>query len=345
MTRLTNMTSEVGKDKIPSHFSSDFHWSDEELVFEDKPDVFANINGDDENKGNTTQNNNHQPSPQQSPRRQPEQLILRRSFRKKKLPPVPKQDAASSPPPGSPPMFERAGISSPGERTPSVANSPNGVGAYGQLFLEYALMAEYNQLQKQRLPGVYVIPSAASPLHWFGVLFIRQGLYQEGVFKFDVHIPDNYPDGDCPRLVFHPPVFHPIVDFETGELDVQRAFKQWRRNVNHIWQVLLYARRIFYKIDTKAPLNPEAAVLYEEDNVLFKAKVADTIATCKSQLYDSPHSDDPHAIRFSKWEEEKHSKALKTIVTPKVDEPEYSFVKGSIVCPIMHLILSNCQCL
>ena len=36
----------------------------------------------------------------------------------------------------------------------------------------------------------------------------------------------------------------------------------FRRNVNHIWQVLLYARRVFYKIDTKAPLNPEAAVLY-----------------------------------------------------------------------------------
>lgn len=30
------------------------------------------------------------------------------------------------------------------------------------------------------------------------MLFIRQGLYQDGVFKFDVHIPENYPDGDCP---------------------------------------------------------------------------------------------------------------------------------------------------
>lgn len=36
------------------------------------------------------------------------------------------------------------------------------------------------------------------PLDWFGVLFIRQGIYQEGVFKFDLNIPENYPDGDCP---------------------------------------------------------------------------------------------------------------------------------------------------
>lgn len=34
-----------------------------------------------------------------------------------------------------------------------------------------------------------------------------------------------------------------------------------RRNHNHIWQVLMYARRVFYKIDTTSPLNPEAAVL------------------------------------------------------------------------------------
>jgi hypothetical protein len=31
--------------------------------------------------------------------------------------------------------------------------------------------------------------------------------------------------------------------------------------VNHIWQILLYARRCFYKIDTKDPLNVEAAQL------------------------------------------------------------------------------------
>ena len=97
--------------------------------------------GEDESKGNTTQNNNHQQQHQSPRRQQPEQLIVRRSFRKKKLPPTPKEDSTSSPPPGSPPaMFERAGIS--GDRPPSVGNSPNGMGAYGQLFLEYALMAE-----------------------------------------------------------------------------------------------------------------------------------------------------------------------------------------------------------
>ena len=56
--------------------------------------------------------------------------------------------------------------------------------SYGSYFLEYSLMAEYNLLLKQKLPGIYCIPSANSSLLWFGVLFIRQGPYQEGVFRF-----------------------------------------------------------------------------------------------------------------------------------------------------------------
>ena len=33
---------------------------------------------------------------------------------------------------------------------------------------------------------------------WNGVIFVRQGLYQEAVFRFNLNIPENYPNGDCP---------------------------------------------------------------------------------------------------------------------------------------------------
>ena len=96
---------------------------------------------------------------------------------------------------------------------------------------------------------------------WFGIIFIRQGIYQEAVFRFKIQIPENYPDGDCPRLFFDHPVYHPIVDPDSNELDVKRGFHKWRRNVNHIWQILLYTRRCFYKFDTKDALNCDAAHL------------------------------------------------------------------------------------
>ncbi len=63
------------------------------------------------------------------------------------------------------------------------------------------------------------------------------------------------------RLFFDHPVFHPMVDPRSHELDLLRGFHKWKRNVNHIWQILLYARRIFYKIDARASVNREAAQL------------------------------------------------------------------------------------
>ncbi|XP_023349969.1 AKT-interacting protein isoform X1 [Sarcophilus harrisii] len=244
-------------------------------------------------------------------------------------------------------------ITKPTSPAPS-AQSTNGTHAsYGPFYLEYSLLAEFTLVVKQKLPGVYVQPSYRSALMWFGVIFIRHGLYQDGVFKFTVYIPDNYPDGDCPRLVFDIPVFHPLVDPISGELDVKRAFAKWRlvfsfllieycmkepwrlksshfsfrRNHNHIWQVLMYARRIFYKIDTTTPLNPEAAVLYEKDIQLFKSKVVDSVQLCTTHLFDQPKIEDPYAISFSPWNPSVHDDAREKMLTQK-KKPEEQHSKN-----------------
>lgn len=119
------------------------------------------------------------------------------------------------------------------------------------------------------------------------------------------------------RLVFDIPVFHPLVDPTSGELDVKRAFAKWRRNHNHIWQVLMYARRVFYKIDTASPLNPEAAVLYEKDVQLFKSKVVDSVKVCAARLFDQPKIEDPYAISFSPWNPSVHDEAREKMLTQK----------------------------
>ncbi|XP_067905558.1 AKT-interacting protein isoform X3 [Heterodontus francisci] len=169
--------------------------------------------------------------------------------------------------------------------------STNGTHAsYGPFYLEYSLLAEFTLVVNQKLPGVYVQPSYGSALMWFGVIFIRHGLYLDGVFKFTIYIPDNYPDGDCPRLMFDMPVFHPLVDPTTGELDVKRAFTKWRRNHNHIWQVLMYARRVFYKIDTVNPLNPEAAVLFSPWNPAVHEEAREKMLTQKRKPDDQSKS-------------------------------------------------------
>ncbi|MED6245777.1 hypothetical protein ATANTOWER_007940 [Ataeniobius toweri] len=227
---------------------------------------------------------------------------VRTHLGKKVLPPIPKNAT---------PITKPASMG-------SAAHSANGTHAsYGPFYLEYALLAEFTLVIKQKLPGIYVQPSYKSALMWFGVIFIRHGLYQDGVFKFTVYIPDNYPDGESPKLVFDIPVFHPLVDPVSGELDVRRAFTKWRRNHNHIWQVLMYARTVFYKINTTEPLNPEAAVLYEKDVQLFKSKVVESVKLCNSHLFDQPKIDDPYAISFSPWNPAVHEEAKERMFTFK----------------------------
>jgi len=178
--------------------------------------------------------------------------------------------------------------------------------SYGSYFLEYSLMAEFNLLLKQKLPGIYCIPSAKSSLVWFGVLFIRQGPYQEGVFRFQVEIPENYPDGDVPKVVFDNPVFHPSVDPNTNSLNVKQGFHKWKRNVNHIWQLLLYTRRVFYKIDLANPLNMEAASLYERDIEQFQIRARSCVTDWKEQLYLVKDHPDPHYLTFTSFQEQIH---------------------------------------
>lgn len=248
-------------------------------------------------------------------RRQGErQNATRQTAAKKKLPTIPGPD-----------LDEYMNRSVAKQKSAATASAV--LNAYGPYFLEYTLLAEYNLLQKQMIPGVYVLPAAKSPLIWYGVLFIHHGIYEEGIFKFVMSIPQNYPDGDCPLVKFVPPVYHPLVNIETGELDIKQAFPLWRRTVNHLWQVLLFARRLFYRIESSNPINEEAAMLYNNDISAFREKVKENISLCHEQLCN-PIDDDPHSIRFTEWQPEKHENIKNSILCSK-EKPEIQPTKNA----------------
>ena len=114
---------------------------------------------------------------------------------------------------------------------------------------------------------------------WYGLLCVRGGVYQGAMFKFTILIPANYPDGGCPvsqegltlssrqiplliqEFDFQAGVYHPLVDLETGELETKKEFQRWRRDLNHVYHLLTFARKIFYNIDTNHAANKEAAEL------------------------------------------------------------------------------------
>merc|ERR1719189_2048388 len=63
-----------------------------------------------------------------------------------------------------------------------------------ELLQQFSVLLEYERLQDLMPPGMYVMPSLDSVLTWHGTIFVRQGLYRGGVFKFHLKLPDDYPE-------------------------------------------------------------------------------------------------------------------------------------------------------
>lgn len=202
---------------------------------------------------------------------------------------------------------------------PAVANRINH-NMYKQYQQEYSLISEYNMLQKQDLSGVYVIPSAHSSLLWYGVIFVRQGIYHGGVFRFKILIPEEFPDGGCPKVVFESNIFHPMIHEDTGEFDLRNGFQDWRKNVNRIWQVLHFIRRAFYKFETKTPVNEFANELYMSNIQEFQNRVQLCVKESQERIYDLPPTDDPHYISFEPYSEEIHGPVKDFIFNRKDEE-------------------------
>ena len=85
-----------------------------------------------------------------------------------------------------------------------------------------------------------------------------------------------------------------------------QGFHKWKRNVNHIWQVLLYARRLFYKIEVTNPMNVEAATLWEKDQEGFKERAKSCVMDWKETLYQVTDHPDPHYLVFSSYQDQLH---------------------------------------
>ena len=83
-------------------------------------------------------------------------------------------------------------------------------------------------LQKFCPSGVYILPQFDDikgkytfllNLVWHGVVFVREGPFRDGIFKFEMIIPSTYP-AKPPQVNFTTKVYHPLIDFSNGKLDL-----------------------------------------------------------------------------------------------------------------------------
>ncbi|VVC97376.1 unnamed protein product [Leptidea sinapis] len=182
---------------------------------------------------------------------------------------------------------------------------------------EYIIMAEYRMLQTENLQGIYTIPSYENSLLWYGVIFVRSGLYAGGVFRFTLQLPDNFPDDKVPVLTFTSQLYHPAVDVNTGILRLSEVFSHWDRKQNHIWQILKYLHWIFYNMNLKVPANSEVFNLFKTNRKAFVEKVKECVASSLEHLYDDPPTEDKHYITFKPYDSMVHDTAKNAMLRHK----------------------------
>ncbi|GBG74924.1 hypothetical protein CBR_g19438 [Chara braunii] len=169
---------------------------------------------------------------------------------------------------------------------------------YSPYFRETALIIEYKNLKYHAPSGVYVMPSFHSLYLWNGVIFVRQGSYRGGIFKFILQIPDTYPS-ERPRLFFTSYVFHPRV-YPSGELDLSQAFPTWSAPKDYIVHVLTYVQKIFYTIETNSPANPVAAAMFLNVQDQFLKEVEKCVEQSDAA---GLHNEPGVSLRFSEYTE------------------------------------------
>lgn len=159
-------------------------------------------------------------------------------------------------------------------------DSPRSLESFDQKMRDIRLAIEYKYLIKHAPGGVYMLPELDNIRKLHGVVFVRRGLWRNGVFRFLVVLPENYnTSGSFPHVFFTPPIFNPLVHPLTGKLDItldDRILGEWSHDKHFLHTVAMAIKKIFYIKNFNiypAAANEEAKALIESDKSTFLTKV------------------------------------------------------------------------
>lgn len=113
---------------------------------------------------------------------------------------------------------------------------------------DFRLAIEFKYLMKHSPGGVYLMPQFDDIRKLNGVIFVRRGLYRNGIFRFQMTLSKNYNSiNNHPEIKFTPQVFNPLID-ESGKLDLRldEACREWQPEKHFIVTALTFLKKIFY---------------------------------------------------------------------------------------------------
>jgi len=156
-----------------------------------------------------------------------------------------------------------------------------------QALRDYKVTIEYKHLKSHAPGGVYLIPSMTDLRHFYGIIFVRRGPYTNGIFKFQLRLPQRYNDVNMwPQITFSSKVYNPYVDAKTGVLDIRSAYPSWDPSRHYLVTVLTHLKKIFYsKNFADAKANPEARELGMKDPEKYRKRVDECVRDSQRQVF------------------------------------------------------------
>ena len=207
------------------------------------------------------------------------------------------------------------GAQTPRTMPASARTAPKTQAKVSPYYRDHYLLTEYRELQQHAPNGIYVLPSSSSLLRWDGVIFVRQGDYRGGIFRFIIDIPESYPDAR-PNLKFVSKVFHPQISAD-GQINMQHWFPTWTLQKDLIVNVLTLVHKLFLKVSTEETMNKTAAELFTDNKDEFRARVQQCV---KSSVDSSAMLPPGCELKFGAFDErhaEVRTKLLQHLEDPR----------------------------
>ena len=77
---------------------------------------------------------------------------------------------------------------------------------------DFKLAIEFKHLMNNSPGGIYLLPEFENIRKLHGVIFLRRGVYRDGVFRFTISLSQKYNSKNAhPKICFVPPIFHPLI--------------------------------------------------------------------------------------------------------------------------------------
>ncbi|KAL4509155.1 hypothetical protein ABPG72_018086 [Tetrahymena utriculariae] len=184
----------------------------------------------------------------------------------------------------------------------------------------HTILFEYKLVQTYGTHiGTYLVPQFDDINVWHGIIFVRNGLYKNGKFKFEMTFPSTFPL-EPPQIKFKQHIYHPLIDYETGKLDLKKLFKEWKYGSTHLVYTLIneikniFLDISFYQITDS--YNQQAALAFTNDIETF---VKNIVTSVNSSIQNIFENDAKTSLRFAEYNSvhEKIHKQLSNIASDK----------------------------